>query len=130
MSSLFLFLNKGESKMLQKLWQDDCGALIATEWVFAATLLVLGVVTGLVATRNAVNSQINDFAEGIMGLNPSYHLNGQHSPESSTAGSGHVDNRIDIRFNGSIHGPNQQQPKSEKEWRELDLVQNDRLPCD
>ena len=29
-------------RFLQRLWADDCGALIATEWVFVATILVLG----------------------------------------------------------------------------------------
>jgi hypothetical protein len=37
------------NQLMLKLWKDDCGALIATEWVFVATILVLGAITGLVA---------------------------------------------------------------------------------
>ena len=38
-------------QLLLELWKDDAGALIATEWVFVATILVLGSITGLVAVR-------------------------------------------------------------------------------
>ena len=41
-------------QLVRRLWNDDCGALIATEWVFVATILVLGIITGLVAVRQAV----------------------------------------------------------------------------
>ena len=40
-------------RFFSKLWKDDCGALIATEWVLVATILVIGIITGLVAVRQA-----------------------------------------------------------------------------
>ena len=45
-------------RLMQKLWSDDHGALIATEWVFVATILVLGIITGLIAVRQAVIGQV------------------------------------------------------------------------
>jgi Flp pilus assembly pilin Flp len=44
--------------LLRKLWRDDTGALLATEWVFMAVILVIGVVPGMVALRNAMNAAL------------------------------------------------------------------------
>jgi hypothetical protein len=63
--------------MMLKLWKDDCGALIATEWLFVATILVLGVITGLVGVRNFVNSGLQEFANAVGSLDQSYSFSGQ-----------------------------------------------------
>jgi hypothetical protein len=73
--------------MIRKLWNDDCGALIATEWVFLGTILVLGIITGLVAVRQAVISELTEFANAVMALNQSYSFSGQTNCAASTAGS-------------------------------------------
>ena len=78
-------------QLMRKLWKDDCGALIATEWVFVATILVLGSITGLVAVRQAVLEELEDFANAVMALDQSYSFSGQSNCESSTAGSQFID---------------------------------------
>jgi hypothetical protein len=60
-----------------RLWNDDCGALIATEWVFLATILVLGSITGLVAVRQNVIAQFAELANAVMALDQSYSFSGQ-----------------------------------------------------
>ena len=72
---------------LQRLWQDDAGALIATEWVFVATILVLGIITGLVALRQALISEMIETAQALVAINASFFSSGQSNCESSTAGS-------------------------------------------
>lgn len=42
-------------RRLAKLWNDDAGAVLATEWVFMATILVIGIIPGMVAVRNSMN---------------------------------------------------------------------------
>jgi Flp pilus assembly pilin Flp len=74
-------------RLLRKLWLDDHGALIATEWVFVATILVLGIITGLVAVRQAVISELVEFANAVTALSQSYSFAGQSNCLSSTAGS-------------------------------------------
>jgi hypothetical protein len=65
---------------LSRLWNDDCGALLAVEWVFIATILVIGSVTGLVAVRDAIVHELEDFAEALMRLSHCYHVHGfRHS---------------------------------------------------
>jgi hypothetical protein len=78
-------------QLIRRLWQDDCGALIATEWVFVATILVLGSITGLVAVRQAILAELQDFAQALMSLDQSYSFSGQSNCESSTAGSAYTD---------------------------------------
>jgi hypothetical protein len=70
-----------------RLWDDDRGALIATEWVFVATILVLGSITGLVAVRQAAMAELYDVANALGGGAQSYSFSGQSNCESSTAGS-------------------------------------------
>ena len=55
-------------RQMLKLWNDDCGALIATEWVFVVTILILGIITGLVAVRQAVISELTETAQAILAL--------------------------------------------------------------
>jgi len=73
--------------MLRSLWSDDCGALIATEWVFVATILILGIITGLVAVRQAVISELTEFAQAVMALSQLFSFAGQSNCLASTAGS-------------------------------------------
>jgi hypothetical protein len=74
-------------QLMFRLWKDDTGALIATEWVFVATILVLGSITGLVAVRQAVFSELVEFANAVMTLNQSYSFSGQSNCESFTSES-------------------------------------------
>ncbi len=72
--------------LLIHLWNDDTGALIAVEWVFLATILVLGAVTGMIAVRQAVITELHDVANGLLTLNQTYSVSGQSNCESSAAG--------------------------------------------
>jgi hypothetical protein len=82
--------------LLVRLWDDDAGALIATEWIFVATILVLGAVTGLVAIRQAVIAELHDIANALLALNQTYSVTGQSNCQSSTGGHFFLD------FNDSI----------------------------
>jgi len=73
--------------LMARLWEDDGGALIAVEWIFLATILVLGVITGMVAVRQAVIAEFHDIANALLALNQTYSFSGQSNCESSSAGS-------------------------------------------
>jgi Flp pilus assembly pilin Flp len=88
-------------QMLSKMWNDDTGALIATEWVFFVTILVLGIITGLVALRQAVISETTELAQAIMSLNQSFSFSGQENCESSSGGSSAIDTANTV-FNSSV----------------------------
>jgi hypothetical protein len=74
--------------MIRKLWNDEGGfGVFTTEYLFVATILVLGIITGLVAVRQALISELVETAQAFMALNQSFSFSGQSNCESSTAGS-------------------------------------------
>ena len=74
--------------MLRNLWNDDGGStLVTSEILFIFAILVLGIITGLVAVRQALISELVESAQALMAINQSYSFSGQSNCESSTAGS-------------------------------------------
>jgi hypothetical protein len=74
--------------MIRKLWNDDCGSgLLSAEWLFIFVILVLGIITGLVAVRQALISELTESAQALLAVNQSFSFSGQTNCESSTAGS-------------------------------------------
>ncbi len=75
-------------RQMLKLWNDDCGfAANSIEWLFMITILVIGLITGWVAMRQAILSELVETAQAILALNQSFSFSGQSNCESSTAGS-------------------------------------------
>ncbi len=64
------------SKLLQKLWNDDCGALIAAEYLFVATILVIGIIVGLTNVRQAVTAELTELGNAYLALSQSYTIMG------------------------------------------------------
>lgn len=77
-----------------KLWNDDRGALIATEWVFVSTIMVIGVVAGLKSVQQAVVSELGDLANAVGSLSQAYSFSGTSGCAGSTSGT---------RFTDSAH---------------------------
>jgi len=68
-----------KSNLFVRLWRDDCGALLALEWVVLATIMVIGVMTGLTAVRQGVIAELHDVANAMLGLDQSYGFTGQET---------------------------------------------------
>jgi hypothetical protein len=47
-----------------------------TEWILVATILVIGLIPGLIAVRQGVLSELVEFANAVMGLDQSYGYTG------------------------------------------------------
>jgi hypothetical protein len=87
--------------MLRNLWTDDRGAgLLTAELLFLFTILILGIITGLIALRQALISELTEMAQSLMALNQSFSFSAQSNCESSTAGSSAGDTTNTI-FEGS-----------------------------
>jgi hypothetical protein len=78
-------------RLMGKFWQDDCGALIATEFLFVATILVIGTVVGLSAVRDAVNVELSELANAILALSQGFTVSGQSGCCAETDGSQAID---------------------------------------
>jgi hypothetical protein len=78
-------------KLMSKLWKDDCGALIAMEFLFVATILVIGITVGLVAVRDAVNVELSELANAILALSQGFSFAGQSGCCATVDGSQAID---------------------------------------
>ncbi len=86
--------------MFNKLWNDEVGAILSAEIVLIGTILVIGMVVGLVELQCSIADELNDLGEAIGAMNQSYVVSGQASfkrgkfPKGLTSGSRFSD-RID-----------------------------------
>ena len=76
---------------LRKLWSDDRGALIATEYLFVATILVIGTVVGLTNLRSAINAELTELGNALLALSQGFTVSGMSGSNASTDGSAAVD---------------------------------------
>ncbi len=58
--------------LLARLWQDDAGVILSAEIVLVATILVIGMIVGLVELQCAVVGELSDLGDAIGNLDQSY----------------------------------------------------------
>jgi hypothetical protein len=92
-------------RQMLKLWNDDSGYIVTLEMMFIVTILVLGIISGLVAVRQAMLSELIETAQAIMALNQSYSFSGQSNCEASTAGSAASDTNNSISESSTAATP-------------------------
>ena len=77
--------------LLVRLWNEDQGAIIASEFLFVVTILVIGIIVGLANIRDAVNTELSELANAILALSQGYSISGQEGCCSATDGSEAID---------------------------------------
>ena len=85
--------------MMRKLWSDDQGALIATEYLFVATITVIGTVVGLTNIRDSINAELTELGNAILALSQGFTVSG------TTGGGGGSDGSQAIDTPGTLTGP-------------------------
>lgn len=78
-------------KITNRLWNDEAGFIVSLELILIATIVVIGMITGLATVRNAVVQELSDVAGAVQDINQSYTFNSAAGPISNTAGSVFVD---------------------------------------
>lgn len=76
---------------IRSFWNDDSGALLTVEWVFMATILVIGLVVGLKTVQAAVQNEMEEVAGAIGALSQSYSFGGSSGCCASISGSRFTD---------------------------------------
>ena len=71
-------MNKEMSRtnLFAKLWQDDAGVILTAEIVLVATILVIGMIVGLVELQCAVVGELSDLGDAIGNLDQGYVTSG------------------------------------------------------
>ena len=62
--------------MLKTLWNDESGVILSAEIVLVGTILVLGMIVGLVELQSAVVGELNDLHNAFGNLSQSYNTSG------------------------------------------------------
>ena len=62
--------------MIKTLWNDEAGVILSAELVLVGTILVVGMIVGLVELQCSVVDELNDLGEAIGSLNQSFAYSG------------------------------------------------------
>ncbi len=73
--------------MWTRFWQDEAGFVISTELIFVATIVVIGMVTGLTTVRDQVSLELADVADAVSELDQSFSYAAVTATVGSVAGS-------------------------------------------
>jgi len=63
--------------IVNKLWRDDQGALLASEYLVVGTIVGIGVVVGLTGVRNAVNEELTELGNAYLSISQGFGYSGQ-----------------------------------------------------
>ena len=58
--------------VLKTLWNDESGVILSAELVLVCTILVLGLLVGMVELQCAIVGELSDLASAFGNLNQSY----------------------------------------------------------
>jgi len=92
--------------MLKSLWNDEAGVILSAELVLVGTILVLGMIVGLVELQCAVVAEISDLSCAFGSLNQSYQTSGflslkkDGTPKGLFYGSAYRDTMDECDCNG------------------------------
>lgn len=70
--------------MIKALWNDEAGVILSAEIVLIGTILVIGMVVGLVELQCSVVDELNDLGDAIGSMNQSFMTSSVGSIKRST----------------------------------------------
>jgi hypothetical protein len=95
--------------MMRNLWKDEAGFIISAELVLVATIVVIGLIVGLVSLRNQVVQELVDVGQAIGSLSQSFCFAGVKGECSSvyawTDGTCYIDLVDFCQATQSVNGP-------------------------
>ncbi len=74
-----------------RLFNDESGFIVSIELIVIATVMVIGLLAGMTAVRDAVVSELSDVAGAVQDLHQGYIYYGIRGHSASTAGSDYLD---------------------------------------
>ncbi|MCC9605431.1 hypothetical protein LOC68_22985 [Blastopirellula sp. JC732] len=79
--------------LLKRLWNDEAGFIVSTELILIATIVVIGLIVGLAAVRDAVTAELSDVAGAIQEMDQSYVFYSVRGHSAAVSGSGYADQK-------------------------------------
>ncbi|PQO43089.1 Flp family type IVb pilin [Blastopirellula marina] len=87
-------------QLVKRLWNDEAGFIVSTELILIATIVVIGLVVGLAAVRDAVTAELSDVAGVINDMDQSYTVWGVTGHSAAVSGSDYADQQDFCDSNG------------------------------
>lgn len=84
-------MNFQAKQVLSRLFYDDSGFIVSIELILIATIMVIGLIVGMSAVRDAVISELSDVAGAVQDLHQGYTIYGVRGHSASTAGMDFID---------------------------------------
>lgn len=78
-------------QLAKRLWRDEAGFVVSTELILIATIVVIGMITGLTTVRDAVVTELADVADAVSEVDQSYSYGAITAHCASTAGTTFID---------------------------------------
>lgn len=78
-------------KRCAQFWKDEEGFVVSSELILIATILVIGLITGLTTIRDQVVQELGDVADAVSEINQSYSYAGITAHSATTAQSVFLD---------------------------------------
>ena len=115
------------SKLVREAWNRDDGVL-SFEWVVLVTIIIIGIVSGVAAARDAIIDEMGDVSQGMICLDQSYSIDfpllititqgpftydGSASDSSFTDGAAYIDcprNQSPVGQLGAINNDSESTP--------------------
>jgi len=79
------------ANLLARLWNDEAGAVIATEYLMLGSIVALGGASGMVAMRDSVIDEYKELGQGVRNIRQAYTVPGVKSGSAAVAGSAAAD---------------------------------------
>jgi Flp pilus assembly pilin Flp len=73
----------GNRQVMKNLWNDEAGVILSAEIVLIGTILVLGMIVGLVELQCAVVGELSDLGDAFGNLDQSYQTSSVTSSKST-----------------------------------------------
>ena len=77
---------------IRKLWKDEAGFIVSSELVLVATIVVIGMITGLTVVRNQAVQELVDVGQSVGSMSQSFAISGtQANGQAWTDGAAYTD---------------------------------------
>ncbi len=75
------------ASLLRRLWNDECGAVVATEYLMLGSIVAAGSASGMAAMRDSMVDEYKDFGNSVRELRQTYKQPGSQGAISATGGT-------------------------------------------
>jgi len=87
-----------------RLWKDESGAVIATEYLMLGSIVAAGAASGMVAMRDSIVDEYKEFGQSTRELRQSYSIPAHHGGAARTDGSNATNTTHGAHTPPSTHG--------------------------